>query len=274
MERITEADLLRYLDNDSWWKAWQMEGVPEPKQAAALLANWMSGFEVSSPHLSTHFWTLRTAMFYTGVRFAHHWVHGGWKEPAEYVEWDEFLAKAGTLPQEEGVMFIPGKFRTLPTPNQIASVEIGLKYNSRDRKPLSALIFEPKENIVALEGEKIVFDDRIRAWACSLLPVDIVTRFPVIQEGEMVDEFYADRYAQIRRAVSGWAGVDVGLSEHRKKIIDSCREAGIEIVDTSIHDMGTETTMFKTTSGLDEISRNADLAEQLILIYLQKMGQI
>jgi len=267
--------ILQYIDDPNIWKHWLMDGTPKPHEAAALLPSWLASFETSIPEHRINFWTLRAAMFYNNVRWANHLVRGEWGERAEFVDWNGFLSKIGGIPKDTGLLFFPGKFRTLPTPTQVETISFELK-DRKDGGIVSALVFEPRENVTALEGDKLVFDDKIRIWAYSQLPVDIITRFPIIQEGEDVSQFYNDKYNKIRGTKVGYVGVGVGVSDHRDKITRFCQEIGIEIVDTTIevHKEKYGPLSIGDTTDFDKLSSKSDLANELILKYLQHMGQI
>ena len=214
-------------------------------------------------------------MFYTSVRWANYQLRHEWGEPAEYIAWGDFLRCVRDIPEEKGLIFFPGKFRTLPTPSQVESVWLGLE-STRQEKPVSALIFEPKENIAVLEDDKVVFDDRTRAWAYALLPVNMMTMFPPIPNGMKADDFYQERYAEIRLATRGGVKIGVGISKYRQEITVLCQTLGIDVIDTSIEsEMGTNMAMWdKDTTDFDGVSANASLADTLILTYLRHMGQI
>ena len=185
-----------------------------------------------------------------------------------------FLLRIAAIPGDTHFLLFPGKFRTLPTPTQVDGLCLKLK-ELKNSRVVSALVFEPRENVVALEGKKVVLDDRIRTWAYSQLPIDIITRFPIIPEGEELSQFYTNRYHEIRRAKSGYIGVGVGVSDHRDKIIGQCHAAGIDIVDTSIENAENLVAIsLSNTTDFDRISSRSELANELILKFLQNMGQI
>ncbi|KKQ98564.1 MAG: hypothetical protein UT24_C0009G0064 [Candidatus Woesebacteria bacterium GW2011_GWB1_39_12] len=269
-----EYPILDYIDDPNIWKYWLMEGIPKPHVAAALLTNWLSQFETGTPEHNTGFWTQRAAMFYTSVRWINYNIRGEWGERAEIVNWNDFLSKISAIPKDTGFIFFPGKFRTLPTLNQVETVYFGLE-NLKTKKIVSALIYEPRENVSTIEGEKIVLDDQIRKWAYSQLPVNAVTSFPIIKEGENVTQFYTDRYKEIRNAKRGYVGVAVGASIHRNEIIRLSQQYDIEVVDTSIGvDDSFKPISSLDTTDFDNLSSKSDLANELILKYLQHMGQI
>lgn len=270
-----QRSLLTYLDNPTNWEYWLMEGRPKPYQAAALLTNWLALFETSVPEHRIDFWTLRAAMFYDSLRRINYQLKGEWTEGAKFFDWNGFLSKIKSIPEETRFIFFPGKFRTLPTPTQIHGIRFGLE-DFKGGKITSALILDSRENITKYEGEKPVLDDQIRIWAFSQLPVDIITTFPSIPDSQEVSQFYASKYNEIRTAKRGEVGVGVGISPHRDDIINLCQRLGIDVIDTSLYSYpGAEEARFLgDTSDFDKLSAESDLANMLILKYLKYMGQI
>lgn len=277
MSKENAERILGYLEDSNYWKQWQIEGIPTPHVAAALLPSWLSILELSRLNEETSFWAHRSSIFYTQVQWANHIVNGGWGKPARYLPWDKFLEEVGTIESEKGLLLFPGKFRTLPTTGHVDTVVSARMWNSKVwHNSTSALIFEPKKNVDMLEKNKLVFDPKIRGWAYSLLPIDIVTTYPEMQNGEISDSFYEKVNEEIQLAFSGSIGIGIGGSPYREVATRGYKKAGFEIVDTTMltkHELS-GLSLYQDTSGLDNISSQSEWIEKLILSFLKNMSQI
>lgn len=267
--------LLQYLEDKGYWKQWLLEGEPSPQRAAAMLPLFLSVLELTTSKEEAAFWAHRASIFYVNVQWANHAVYGDrWGPQAKFLPWESFLTHLAQVPPEKGFLFFSGKFRTLPTAGHADTVADGRAFQHNSwRSAESALIFEPKENIERLEGKKLVFDPKIRSWAYSLMPVDIVTCYPIMQEGGNPDSFYVNRVAAIRRAYSGVMGGAVGNSPYKEIVSRQYEENGIKVLDTGIVYPAKHILSYDT-SKLDEISANSEYIEKFILSFLRHTGQI
>jgi hypothetical protein len=269
------SEILKYLEDEGYWEQWLMEGKPSVQRAASLLPVWLSHIELNKDREETFFWTHRASIFYSSTQWANQVVYGEWGIPAEYLSWENFLDRLSALPPEKRLLFNAGKFRTLPTGGQVESVVVGQKWKGSEWwGAINTIIFEPKENIEILEGDKLVFDPKIRTWAYSLLPGDYVTSFPIMQKGEDRETFYSNRSAEIRAAFSGIIGAGIGTSSYAERAAINYEGHDIKVVDTSITNLAGKGIYHYDTSELDKISANSGLIQELLLSYLRHMGQI
>lgn len=269
--------MLYYLEDEGWWEQWHMDGAPSPREAALILPIWLSNLEISGNQEETQFWAHRAANFYIQVQGANKTVRHRWGKPATYLPWSNFLGHVSNLPPEEKLLLFPGKFRTLPTSGHADTIIFGQTWDNNDwYHAAKVLVFEPKENVRKLEGDKLVFDPRIRAWAYSLFPIDIVTNYPPMKDGENFNSFYAERNSELRSAFSGPLAVAHGKSQYTEIATQQYKSQGIEVLNAEVEDpaLPQKPISFYTTSELDRISSTSEFVERAILSYLRHMGQI
>lgn len=267
--------ILHYLEDKGYWQQWSLDGELTPKRAAALLPLFLSTLELTAPREETTFWAHRASIFYVNVQWANYAVHHDkWGQQAKFLPWKSFVKYLTQLQPEKRFLFFPGKFRTLPTAGHADTVVNARMWQDNLWKSAeSALIFEPKENVGKLEGQRLVFDPQIRSWAYSLMPVDIVTCYPVMQEGEDVDYFYDKRANEIRQAFSGVIGAGIGESQYKEIATQRFKKQSIEVLDTAMK-YPTNHILNYDTSELDKISANSEYIEKFILSFLRHTGQI
>lgn len=277
LENILEERLLFYLQDENYWKQWRMEKELSRHEAAALLPAFLSTVELETKSNIASFWTLRAANFFTCVQNANWSVYGRWGKPAGYMPWNNFLKYISKLPSEKGLLLFPGKHRTLPTSGHRDNVIFGRRWHDESSNyGTSALIFEPKENVNKLEGNKLVFSRAVRAWAYSLLPVDIVTSYPIMESTvtDVNDSFYSYRNAELRKAYQGPLAVAMGDSQYRKLAVEGYERHGIKVLDTSMSVEPNKSISSFTTSELDQISSTSEYIGRFILSFLKHTGQI